>query len=66
MKKKRGTLLSVAIYVDDFIFMGNNDEMIEEFRRVMTREFKMMDLGLMKYFLDLEVRQENDGIYESH
>jgi Reverse transcriptase (RNA-dependent DNA polymerase) len=31
----------------------------------MTKEFEMTDLGLMSYFLGLEVRQENSGIFVS-
>jgi Reverse transcriptase (RNA-dependent DNA polymerase) len=46
--------------------MGNNDEMIEEFKGTMTREFEMTDLGLMKFFLSLEVRQVETGIFVSH
>ncbi|KAE8729722.1 hypothetical protein F3Y22_tig00003403pilonHSYRG00082 [Hibiscus syriacus] len=48
-KKNGGNVLFVALYVDDLIFMGNNDEMIEEFKGTMTREFEMTDLGLMKF-----------------
>lgn len=63
VKKNNGNLLIVALYVDDLIFMGNNGEMIEEFKRAMTREFEMTDLGIMKYFLGLEIRQEKTGIF---
>ncbi|XP_061346732.1 uncharacterized mitochondrial protein AtMg00810-like [Gastrolobium bilobum] len=65
VKKNRGDLLIVALYVDDLIFMGNNAKMIQEFKSTMTREFEMTDLGLMKYFLGLEVRQDNSGIFVS-
>ncbi|KAJ3686893.1 hypothetical protein LUZ61_016057 [Rhynchospora tenuis] len=65
VKEKEGNLLYVALYVDDLIFMGNNEKMTKEFKEVMTREFEMTDLGLMKYFLGLEVRQENAGIFVS-
>ncbi|KAE8732520.1 Detected protein of unknown function [Hibiscus syriacus] len=54
VKKEKGNLLFVALYVDDLIFMGNNEEMIKDFKEAMTREFEMTDLGLMKYFLGLE------------
>ncbi|KAE8671027.1 hypothetical protein F3Y22_tig00112000pilonHSYRG00251 [Hibiscus syriacus] len=64
-KKNGGNVLFVALYVDDLIFMGNNDEMIEEFKGTMTREFEMTDLGLMKFFLGLEVRQVETGIFVS-
>jgi Reverse transcriptase (RNA-dependent DNA polymerase) len=65
VKKEKGNLLFVALYVDDLIFMGNNEEMIKDFKEVMTQEFEMTDLGLMKYFLGLEVRQEKSGIFVS-
>ncbi|KAE8735514.1 hypothetical protein F3Y22_tig00000340pilonHSYRG00533 [Hibiscus syriacus] len=65
VKKEKGNLLFVALYVDDLIFMGNNEEMIKDFKEAMTREFEMTNLGLMKYFLGLEVRQENIGIFVS-
>lgn len=64
-KKSGGNVLFVALYVDDLIFMGNNDEIIEKFKDTMTREFEMTDLGLMKFFLGLEVRQGETGIFVS-
>ena len=65
VKKKKEKILLVALYVDDLIFLGNNNQMIEEFKGTMTQEFEMTDLGLMKYFLGLEVRQEETGIFIS-
>ncbi|XP_050897809.1 uncharacterized mitochondrial protein AtMg00810-like [Lathyrus oleraceus] len=59
-------MLLVALYVNDIIFLGNNGQMIEEFKDTMTREFEMTDLGLMRFFLGLEVRQEETRILISH
>ena len=53
-KKSGGNVILVALYVDDLIFSGNNDEMIEEFKSTMTRKFEMTDLGLLKFFLGLD------------
>ena len=39
--------------------------MVEEFKGSMTKEFEMTDLGLMKYFLGLEVQQEETEIFIS-
>jgi len=58
-------MIFVALYVDDLIFMDNNNEMIEEFKGIMRREFEMTDLGLMKFFLGLEVSQEKTSIFVS-
>jgi Reverse transcriptase (RNA-dependent DNA polymerase) len=57
--------LLVALYVDDFIFMGDNEKMIKDLKKAMTREFEMTYLELMKYFLGLEARQEKSGIFVS-
>ena len=65
VKKNGRNVLLVALYVDDLIFLSSNDQMIEEFKSTMTREFEMADLGLMRFFLGLEIRQEETGIFIS-
>ena len=45
----------VCLYVDDMIFRGDFD--IDEFKAAMMKEFEMTDLGLMKYFLGIEVEK---------
>nr|GEU92788.1 DNA helicase [Tanacetum cinerariifolium] len=57
--------LVAALYVDDLIFPRNNKRMIDQFRESMTREFDMTDMGVVKYFLGLEVRQGIFGIFVS-
>ncbi|KAL0454380.1 UNVERIFIED_CONTAM: hypothetical protein Slati_0777200 [Sesamum latifolium] len=39
--------------------------MYETFKKVMAQEFEMSDMGLMSYYLGLEVKQRNDGIFIS-
>ena len=58
---QQGNMLIVCLYVDDFIFTG--DFGIEDFKSVMKDEFEMNDLGLMRYFLGIEVHQSKDGIF---
>ncbi|XP_030448469.1 uncharacterized mitochondrial protein AtMg00810-like [Syzygium oleosum] len=58
-----GEMLIVCLYVDDLIFTENCQEMISDFREAMTREFEMADMGLMYYFLGLEITQSEDGIF---
>ena len=47
-------MLIVCLYVDDLIFIG--DYGITDFKAVMESEFEMIDLGLMKFFLGIEVQ----------
>ena len=53
VKTKQGKILMVCLYVDDMIYTSNL--MLKDFRIVMKKEFEMTNLGLMKYFLGLEV-----------
>jgi Reverse transcriptase (RNA-dependent DNA polymerase) len=65
VKAHNDELLIVALYVDDLIFMGNSQMLIDEFKKVMKLEFEMTDLGMMMYFLGLEIKQEKSGIFVS-
>ncbi|GJV88201.1 retrovirus-related pol polyprotein from transposon TNT 1-94 [Tanacetum coccineum] len=63
IKRIRGKILIVSIYVDDLLFTGDDDELLDEFKQSMKKEFDMTDLGRMRYFLGIEVVQKNDGIF---
>lgn len=55
--------LLVCLYVDDIIYMGTSKSLIDDFKSCMMSTFEMTDLGLLKYFLGLEVLQRKDGIF---
>ena len=40
--------------------------MIGDFNHIMMKEFETTDLGLMSYFLGIEVIQGDDGIFIQH
>ncbi|KAM2778784.1 hypothetical protein COP1_014123 [Malus domestica] len=65
VKIKDEDILIVCLYVDDLIFTGSNPSMFEEFKRVMTKEFEMTTIGLMAYYLGIEVKQNEEGIFIS-
>lgn len=57
-KRKTGNdLLLVGVYVDDLIVTGSKDTDIEEFKAQMGKLFSMSDLGLLSYYLGIEVQQ---------
>lgn len=62
---ENGDILIVSLYVDDLIFTGNNDDMFKTFKQSMMQKFEMSDLGVMKYFLGVEVKQGPAGIFIS-
>uniref|UniRef100_A0A803LHG8 Reverse transcriptase Ty1/copia-type domain-containing protein n=1 Tax=Chenopodium quinoa TaxID=63459 RepID=A0A803LHG8_CHEQI len=51
--------------VDDLIYMGTNSKMIEDFKKAMMSEYEMTDLGAMKYFLGMQVKQSTGRIFLS-
>ena len=57
--------LVVCLYVDDMIYMGSSESIVAEFKDCMMKKFEMSDLGLLHYFLGLEVKQGVDGIFIS-
>ncbi|KAG8499379.1 hypothetical protein CXB51_005983 [Gossypium anomalum] len=59
------TLLIVSLYVDDLLVTGSKDELISEFKVQMQEVFEMTDLGIMTYFLSIEVNQFDQGIFIS-
>ena len=52
-------------YVDD-LFLIRNEKQIVESKKKLAEEFEMKDLGLMHYFLGLEVWQSSEGIFLNH
>ena len=62
---KKGDILIVCLYVDDLIFTGKNPSIFEDFKKAITKEFGMTNIGLMAYYLGIEVKQMNDEIFIS-
>ena len=56
------TRVVVGIYVDDLIITGANSEDISAFKEEMHRLFRMSDLGLLSYYLGIEVKQGRNAI----
>lgn len=50
--------LLVGVYVDDLIINGPRKGTIEEFKEEMKRSFSMSDLGLLTYYLGIQVVQK--------
>ena len=52
----------LLLYVDDLFVTGTHG-LIVDMKRNLAAEFKMKDLGMMHYFLGMEVWQSTDGIF---
>ena len=56
-------LLLVQIYVDDIIFGSTNTKLCERFSKLMQSRYQMSMMGELSYFLGLQVKQTDDGIF---
>jgi hypothetical protein len=57
MKKKGVDFQMVYLYVDDLIYTKTSKDMVAKFKDAMMKEFKMSDLGLMRYFIGIQMKQ---------
>jgi hypothetical protein len=55
---KSGERLLLGVYVDDMIVTGASTTAIGEFKKEMMGLFRMSDLGLLSYYLGIEVIQQ--------
>ncbi|GKC76614.1 retrovirus-related pol polyprotein from transposon TNT 1-94 [Tanacetum coccineum] len=62
-KKKSSNLIIVQIYVDDIIFGSTCQDMCDEFSKIMHDEFEMSMMGELNFFLRLQIKQMEDGIF---
>ena len=65
IKESDGKILIVVLYIDHLIFISSDDFFIVDFKEVMKSEFEMIDLGLLRDFLGMEVKQIENGIFIS-
>ena len=63
--KNEANFIVVCFYVDDLIYFGNNHHLLADFKHSMMRNFEMTDLGIMKYFLGMQVKQGRREIFIS-
>ncbi|XP_070026407.1 uncharacterized mitochondrial protein AtMg00810-like [Nicotiana sylvestris] len=55
-------IVIILIYVDDLIITGSDKDLIEEAKHTLHNNFKVKDLGELKYFLWIEVVRSKQGI----
>nr|GEV31855.1 hypothetical protein [Tanacetum cinerariifolium] len=66
IKRQKGDILFVQIYVDDVIFGSTNKDLCKDFEKLMKDKFQMSLMGELAFFLGLQVKQNKDGIFISH
>ena len=63
IRKDKNSFVIAQIYVDDIVFGATNDSLAHSFADEMKAMFKMSMVGELTYFLGLQVKQTDLGIY---
>nr|GEW95302.1 putative ribonuclease H-like domain-containing protein [Tanacetum cinerariifolium] len=65
IKRHKGDILLVQVYVDDIIFGSTRKELCNAFERLMHEKFQISSMGEFTFFLGLQVKQKKDGTFIS-
>nr|GEV35421.1 putative ribonuclease H-like domain-containing protein [Tanacetum cinerariifolium] len=65
IKRQKGDILLVQIYVDDIIFGAKNKDLCKSFEKLMKDNFQTSLIGELTFFLGLQVKQKKDEIFIS-
>ncbi|KAJ0555649.1 putative RNA-directed DNA polymerase [Helianthus annuus] len=55
-------IVVLLVYVDDIVITGNNEQEILHVKQFVQSKFLIKDLGILKYFLGIEVLKVDDGL----
>ncbi|GJX09890.1 putative ribonuclease H-like domain-containing protein [Tanacetum coccineum] len=65
IRRDKGDILLVQVYVDDIIFGSTKKSLCTELKKMMHKKFQMSFIGELTFFLGLQVKQKEDGIFIS-
>lgn len=62
-----GEKLYIILYVDDLLIIGSNEDQIKSLKEILSKNFKMKDMGNAKNYLGINIVQDrNKGKIEIH
>nr|GEY81293.1 ribonuclease H-like domain, reverse transcriptase, RNA-dependent DNA polymerase [Tanacetum cinerariifolium] len=65
IKRYEDDIFLVQVYVDHIIFGSTKKELCNAFEKMMHEKFQMSSMGELIFFLGLQVKQKQDGIFIS-
>lgn len=65
VKRKKGKITTLIVYVNDIVITGNDEAEIRGLKHNLARAFEIKDLVQLKYFLGIEVARSQKGIFIS-
>ncbi|GJY66321.1 putative ribonuclease H-like domain-containing protein [Tanacetum coccineum] len=63
IRRVKSDILLVQVYVDDIIFGSTKKSLCIEFEKMRHKKFQMSSMGELTFFLGLQVKQKEDGIF---
>ncbi|GJU01099.1 ribonuclease H-like domain-containing protein [Tanacetum coccineum] len=57
--------VAYLVYIDDIVITRNDDVGIKEFKLFLSTKFIIKDLGILKYFLGIEIIENDIGLYQA-
>jgi hypothetical protein len=58
-----GKVTILIVYVDDIVITGYDSTEISDLKKYLAQEFKVKDLGHLRYFLGIEISRGPKGIF---
>ncbi|GJT83129.1 putative ribonuclease H-like domain-containing protein [Tanacetum coccineum] len=65
IKRLKGDILLVQVYIDDIIFGFTRKSLCTDFEQIMHKRFQMSSMGELTFFLGLQVKRKDNGIFIS-
>ena len=59
---KGNVFIILLVYVDDIILTGNSETKIKKVKDFLSSKFRIKDLGLLQFFLGIEIIKINKGL----
>jgi hypothetical protein len=56
-------ILIVQVYVDDIVFGGSSHSLVVSFAKHISKEFEMLMMGELQFFLGLQIKQAKEGTF---
>ncbi|GKC85694.1 putative ribonuclease H-like domain-containing protein [Tanacetum coccineum] len=65
IRRDKGDIMLIQVYIDDIIFGSTKKSLCTKFEKMMHKKFQMSSIGELTFFLGLQVKQKEDGIFIS-